>query len=78
MHGFELCLARTPRPQELKSLQQALDARLAYFEANTQEAAKLLAVGESPLPDPVDQTELAAYATVASMILNLDETITKQ
>jgi hypothetical protein len=75
--GFELCLARTPRPQELKSLEQALAARLAYFGANPEEAGKLLAVGESPLPHPVDQAELAAYTTVARIILNLSEFITK-
>ena len=39
---------------------------------------KLVAVGESPRDKRLDAAELAAWTTVASVILNLDETITKQ
>lgn len=75
--GFELCLAREPKPQELKSLQHAFETRLAYFKANPDEASKLLGIGESPLPGGVNQAELAAYATVGRILLNLSEFITK-
>ena len=34
--------------------------------------------GESPRDPKLDAAELAAYTTVASIILNLDETITKE
>ena len=52
---------------------------LAYLpQTSQQEAAKkLLAVGESPRDATLNEAELAAWTTVASTILNLDETITK-
>ena len=37
-----------------------------------------IAVGESPRDTRLDAAELAAWTTVATRILNLDETITKQ
>ena len=36
------------------------------------------AAGESPRDARLDVAELAAYTTAASVILNLDEVITKQ
>ena len=38
---------------------------------------RLLRVGESPADRTLDPVELAAYTAVASVILNLDEAITK-
>jgi hypothetical protein len=38
----------------------------------------LLNVGESPRDKRLNATELAAWTTVTGVILNLDETITKQ
>jgi len=38
----------------------------------------LLAIGESERDNGLDPVEHAAWTTVASVILNLDETITKQ
>jgi hypothetical protein len=35
-------------------------------------------VGESPPDRSIDRRELAAYASVASMLFNLDEMVTKQ
>jgi hypothetical protein len=37
-----------------------------------------VSVGESARDPKVDVAELAAWTTVASAVLNLDETITKQ
>ena len=39
---------------------------------------KLVSAGESPVNDKLNVSELAAYSTVASLILNLDETVTKE
>jgi hypothetical protein len=41
-------------------------------------ARKLLSVGERPRDPSLDVAELAAYAGMASLILNLDEVITKE
>ena len=76
-HGFQLCLARQPKPDELKFLREALRVRLLQFKTDPEGANKLLSVGQSPVATEMDSAELAAYATVARIILNLSEFITK-
>ena len=51
--------------------------QLATYCAQADAVRKLLAVGEAPRNDKLDAAELAAWTMVASMILNLDETVTK-
>jgi hypothetical protein len=75
--AFKLATARPPDPSELKVLRETFDRRLAGFKAAPVKAKKLLAIGESSCDPKLDQPELAAYTTVASMVLNLDEVITK-
>jgi hypothetical protein len=77
-HAFRLVLTRKPNADELKVLAAALKRHQQHFREQPKAAAELLAVGESPRDEKFDVGELAAYATVASLILNLDETITKQ
>jgi hypothetical protein len=48
-----------------------------YF-SNPQRAKEYLAVGDSPSDPKLNPTELAAYASVGSLLFNLDETITKE
>jgi hypothetical protein len=57
---------------------QAAQEALADYRLHTGEAAALITVGASRSNPKLNPTELAAWTTVASMILNLDETITKQ
>ena len=45
--------------------------------ANPAAVIDLIKVGTTPMNDKLDMPELAAWTTIASMILNLDETITK-
>jgi 3-oxoacyl-[acyl-carrier-protein] synthase III len=52
--------------------------RLAQYRADPASAEKLLAAGESPRDKTIDTAELAAYTTTASVILNLDEVVTRQ
>jgi hypothetical protein len=75
--GFRLATARVPGEKELQVLRQTFDRRLARYRANPDAAKALLAIGESPADAKLDPAELAAFATVASMVLNLDEVITK-
>ncbi len=77
-YAFRLATARTPTGKEIKVLRTLLDGRLAAFRKDRQSALKLLGVGESRRDNRLDVAELAAYTTVASVIFNLDETITKQ
>ena len=78
IYAFRLATARKPTGKEVGVLRDLLKARLADFRKDRRSAVKLLGVGESPRDTRLDPSELAAWTTVASVILNLDETITKQ
>ena len=67
-----------PTGKESGVLRKLLETELASFASNPQAAIKLLSVGESPRDKRLDPTVLAAWTTVTSVILNLDETVTKQ
>jgi hypothetical protein len=77
-YAFRLATARKPSKNEVKVLRALLDGRLDAYRKDRQGALKLLAVGESPRNTRLDVSELAAYTTVASVIFNLDEAVTKQ
>jgi hypothetical protein len=76
--AFRLVLARPPRPAELRVLRAGLDAHLVRYRADRPAALKLVSSGEAPRDGRLDVADLAAYTAVASMILNLDEAITKE
>ncbi len=76
-YGFKLATARAPSAPEAAVLLETLSAERARYTADTQAALKVIAVGESPVPAGVPPPELAAYAIVGNMLLNLDEVVTK-
>jgi hypothetical protein len=73
--GFELLTARRPDAAELATLVRLLESQRREFAATAP--AGLLQAGASKPNDAVPPAELAAYASVASMLLNLDEAITR-
>jgi uncharacterized protein DUF1553/uncharacterized protein DUF1549/concanavalin A-like lectin/glucanase superfamily protein/cytochrome c len=75
--AFRLATARKPTDKETKVLRGLLGERLTSFRRDRPSAIKLLSVGESSRDATLDAAELAAWTTVTSVILNLDETITK-
>jgi hypothetical protein len=75
--GFRLVTGRKPSAAELDLLTRGLEKYTAEFAANEAEAAALLAHGEAPVAQELAPRELAAYATMATLLLNLDEAITK-
>ncbi len=77
-YGFQLATARAPKPAEVKILREELNAEMLEFKKHEDRAEALLKNGEAPVNPKLNKSELAAWTTVASMILNLDETITKQ
>jgi hypothetical protein len=77
-HAFQLVALRKPSPAQALVLRKLAKQQLDHYGANTEAAAKLLSVGESK-PDPsLDPGELAAWTTVSSVLLAMDETITKE
>ncbi|MDB6039622.1 MAG: Planctomycete cytochrome, partial [Verrucomicrobiales bacterium] len=74
---FRHTLGRIPRPDEIALLQKTYDQQHANFEADPKGAEEFLKIGELKRPEQGDTVELAALASVANVLLNLDETITK-
>jgi hypothetical protein len=77
-YGFRLAAARTPSDTELAALEAGLNGRRDQYRKDRAAAEKLLTAGEAARDPALDAVELAAYTTTASVILNLDEVITRQ
>jgi len=75
--AFELATARKPRADELEPLSALLEKRLAAYRQDPAAAKAFISVGESKPVATLDPVDLAAYANLASLILNLNETITR-
>ena len=75
--AFRVTLSRTPTAREIEILRGAYDKQLARFKADPAAAGRLLGVGEAARDSQVDAAELSAWTMVASTLLNLDETVTK-
>jgi hypothetical protein len=76
-YAFRRATARHATPAEARVLATALTSLREEFSAHPEDAAKLLATGASPPDAAFPAPELAAATSVASMILSLDEVITK-
>jgi len=75
--GYRLVTGHWPSAAQQEVLLGNLRFHLGYFGDSTKVDA-YLKQGES-LPDPkLDRRELAAYASVGSLLLNLDESMTKE
>ena len=77
VYGFRLATARKPGSDEAKVLLDVFNQELSEFQKDKAAAESLLKVGDFTSKSDLDKSELAAWTTIASMILNLDETITK-
>jgi hypothetical protein len=76
--AFERATGRVPQPAELQVLLSMLQKHRKEYAAKPDDAKKLLAVGDAPLPKDTPPEELAAWTNVCRVILNLHETITRQ
>jgi hypothetical protein len=76
--GFRWTTGRHPKAAELAVFRDYLAGERARFERDPKAATSLLSVGESPRDETLDQTELAAFTSVARLLLNLDEFLTKE
>jgi hypothetical protein len=77
-YGFELLLARPPRLREREVLIQALNKAEGKYRDDAKSAEEFLNNGESPRRTELDVRDLAAYTSVASIMLNMDATINKE
>jgi len=73
--GFRSVLARLPAAEEAAVMMELYQRQLAKYEAAPEEAEKAINFGESKPPPDAPAAELAAWALVANLILNLDEAV---
>jgi hypothetical protein len=76
--GFRLATARFPTEHERSILLNSYRYNLDRYQTHPEAALQLISQGESPRDTSLNPNELAAWTNVASLILNLDETVTRQ
>ncbi|MEP6668442.1 MAG: PSD1 and planctomycete cytochrome C domain-containing protein [Chthoniobacter sp.] len=77
-YGFRLCTSRLPTEKEAALLAASLARFRQQYSTDEEAAKKLIVAGESK-PDPnLPAPELAAHTSLAMLLLNLDETLTKE
>lgn len=77
-YAYRWVLGRAPTVAEMRVLLDGLQKRLARYQSDEEAALRLVSIGEYIRDEQLNVAELAAYTLTASVILNLDETITKE
>jgi hypothetical protein len=76
--AFRLCVSRPPNDRELQVLQRLFTAHLTRFQADGAAAKAMVSNGSAPRPENLPVAELAAWTAMGNVLLNLDETITRE
>jgi hypothetical protein len=76
--AFRLATARRPTAAERSILLEGLRTQRAHYDDDRAAARELIANGATAPNPALDSSELAAYTVIASLLLNLDETINKE
>jgi hypothetical protein len=74
---YRVVLSRKPDADEVKLVAAALAKQRAIFDKDPAAAKKAVRVGESQPKGTVPDTELAAWTMICNLVLNLDETVTR-
>jgi hypothetical protein len=77
-HMFRLLLTRQPSESEEQLLTKAFNHQLARYEEAEEDARQLLSVGDSVPHETLSPVDLAALTSVAMLLMNLDEALTKE
>lgn len=75
--AWTVVTSRPPTEAEVSVAAGALMAHQTRYAKDTEAARELISYGESRPDESIDAAELASYTMLANLILNLDETITK-
>ncbi len=78
VHGFRMVTARQPEAAEIEVFKRILTAALKTYAEDGEAAKALLSVGESPRDETLPVDQHAAWTMVASTMMNLDETLTRE
>ena len=77
-YAFQRCLSRNPMRSERDQFVSFYERMRRRYLADRQAALAVVDVGSAPRTKGLDPQELAAWTMIASVLLNLDETITKR
>ncbi len=81
VYAFRLCTGRAPDDFELRQLQELLREQQSYFNGRTSAAVYVTSSDFNNLPEGpegIDLHKVAPWTMVARVLLNLDETITRE
>ena len=76
--GLRRVTCRQPAPDEIATLSKGLLKRLSHFQSQPEAAQKLINIGARRPSGSIPPAELAAYTLTANVLLNLDETVTRE
>ena len=74
---YRRCTGSVPSEPIAASMRDALEGWRARYKESPEDAAALIAIGDSDPPADIDQTELAAWTMLASAVLSSDAAIVK-
>ena len=75
--AFRRAAATQPSDRVLAIFVDTFDEELHRFQQDTESAAQLISVGDSAHDETLDPAAHAAMTVVTSIILNLDQTLTR-
>ncbi|MXZ00497.1 DUF1553 domain-containing protein, partial [Candidatus Poribacteria bacterium] len=75
--AYQSVLSRLPRAEELEIMTNLYEKHKTEYTANLDAAGALITTGEAPVTEGLEPDELAAWTSVARVVLNLHETITR-
>jgi hypothetical protein len=70
---FKLCASREPSAKEIAALTRLHDESLTSYESDLEAANKMANDPIGPAPKDASIPDLAAWTTVANVVMNLDE-----
>ncbi|MGI8565026.1 MAG: DUF1553 domain-containing protein, partial [Pyrinomonadaceae bacterium] len=77
VYGFRLCVSRRPNEAEVAQIIALYNEQLQHFTREARAAEKVVKVSDA-IEGKVSATERAAWTMIANVLLNLDETVTKE
>jgi hypothetical protein len=77
-YAFSVLTTRSPSAKEQKILLDRLATLRTQFAANPSAALELASIGEAPRPESLDPIEHAAWTSLCSLLMNLDEVLSKE
>jgi hypothetical protein len=76
-YAYRAVLSRSPSKDEVALILPLYNSQLKKYQMAADQAKATISFGESKAPQELDVAELAAWSVIASMVLNLDESIVR-